>query len=211
MGRGPWRNSRPNLTSIWCRGPAAGVGWRMSLPAMMSYWSELARPIVVRARELGPRCCARREDRSALRRPTRCVVALRGQPRPRLQLWSTSTATTWCRWRSPTRPPPRCASGYDARSPTTTSSWCGTLVCVDPAGQGGRPYGDIAAAAGLSSPRIVGWIMRTDSVDLPWHRVIRSTAAGAAPANPAARSCCVRKACSAVDGRVALRDVRHEF
>ena len=33
-------------------------------------------------------------------------------------------------------------------------------------------YGDIADAAALSSPRIVGWIMRTDSSDLPWHRVI---------------------------------------
>lgn len=33
-------------------------------------------------------------------------------------------------------------------------------------------YGDIAAAAGLSSPRTVGWIMRTDAADLPWHRVI---------------------------------------
>ncbi|MCZ4548387.1 MULTISPECIES: MGMT family protein [Mycobacteriales] len=33
-------------------------------------------------------------------------------------------------------------------------------------------YGDVAAAAGLSSARIVGWIMRTDSADLPWHRVI---------------------------------------
>ncbi|WP_040518163.1 MGMT family protein [Gordonia neofelifaecis] len=33
-------------------------------------------------------------------------------------------------------------------------------------------YGDLAAAAGLPSPRIVGWIMRTDSADLPWHRVV---------------------------------------
>ncbi|NLE82713.1 MAG: DNA methyltransferase [Rhodococcus sp.] len=33
-------------------------------------------------------------------------------------------------------------------------------------------YGDIATAAGLSSPRTVGWIMRTDAADLPWHRVI---------------------------------------
>ena len=40
-------------------------------------------------------------------------------------------------------------------------------------------YGDIASAAGLSSPRIVGWIMRTDSSDLPWHRVI--TASGGLP------------------------------
>ena len=36
-------------------------------------------------------------------------------------------------------------------------------------------YGDIAAAAGLSSARIVGWIMRTDSSDLPWHRVIAAS------------------------------------
>ena len=40
-------------------------------------------------------------------------------------------------------------------------------------------YGDLATAAGLSSPRIVGWIMRTDSADLPWHRVI---GAGGRPA-----------------------------
>lgn len=33
-------------------------------------------------------------------------------------------------------------------------------------------YGDLAAAAGLSTPRTVGWIMRTDSADLPWHRVV---------------------------------------
>lgn len=33
-------------------------------------------------------------------------------------------------------------------------------------------YGDIADAAGLSSARTVGWIMRTDSADLPWHRVL---------------------------------------
>ena len=36
-------------------------------------------------------------------------------------------------------------------------------------------YGDIATAAGLSSARIVGWIMRTDSSDLPWHRVIAAS------------------------------------
>ena len=27
--------------------PGGRVGWRMSLPAMMSYWSELARPIML--------------------------------------------------------------------------------------------------------------------------------------------------------------------
>lgn len=41
-------------------------------------------------------------------------------------------------------------------------------------------YGDIAAAAGLSTPRTVGWIMRTDSADLPWHRVVRADGTPAA-------------------------------
>ena len=48
------------------------------------------------------------------------------------------------------------------------------LVASIPAGRVST-YGDIADAAGLSSPRIVGWIMRTDSSDLPWHRVIRAS------------------------------------
>jgi len=45
------------------------------------------------------------------------------------------------------------------------------LVAAIPAGRVST-YGAIAAEAGLSSPRIVGWVMRTDSSDLPWHRVI---------------------------------------
>ncbi|WP_305092132.1 MGMT family protein [Prescottella sp. R16] len=45
------------------------------------------------------------------------------------------------------------------------------LVASVPAGRVAT-YGDIAEAAGLSSPRTVGWIMRTDAADLPWHRVI---------------------------------------
>jgi alkylated DNA nucleotide flippase Atl1 len=52
------------------------------------------------------------------------------------------------------------------------------LVAMIPPGQVAT-YGDIAAAAGLSTPRTVGWIMRTDSADLPWHRVI---GAGGKPA-----------------------------
>ena len=40
------------------------------------------------------------------------------------------------------------------------------LVASIPAGRVAT-YGDIATAAELSSPRIVGWIMRTDSSDLP--------------------------------------------
>lgn len=41
-------------------------------------------------------------------------------------------------------------------------------------------YGDLAAAAGLSSPRIVGRILAEDSADLAWHRVVNA-AGRAAP------------------------------
>lgn len=53
------------------------------------------------------------------------------------------------------------------------------LVAAIPAGRVAT-YGDISSAAGLSNPRIVGWIMRTDSADLPWHRVIRASGRPAA-------------------------------
>lgn len=33
-------------------------------------------------------------------------------------------------------------------------------------------YGDIAGAAGLTTPRLVGRILREDGSDLPWHRVL---------------------------------------
>jgi len=72
-------------------------------------------------------------------------------------------------------------------------------------------YGDIADAAGLSSPRIVGWIMRTDSSDLPWHRVI--PASGRPAPHLATRQLAELRAegVLAVDGRVPLREYRHEF
>lgn len=35
-------------------------------------------------------------------------------------------------------------------------------------------YGDIAAMAGASTPRIVGWVLKEDGADLPWHRIIRA-------------------------------------
>ena len=54
-----------------------------------------------------------------------------------------------------------------------------SLVAAIPSGRVST-YGDIASAAGLSSPRIVGWIMRTDSADLPWHRVITASGRPAA-------------------------------
>ncbi|MCE5291740.1 MAG: MGMT family protein [Nocardiaceae bacterium] len=35
-------------------------------------------------------------------------------------------------------------------------------------------YGDLAEAAHLPSPRMSAWIMKHDSSDLPWHRVVRA-------------------------------------
>ncbi|MGU3654423.1 MGMT family protein [Mycolicibacterium sp. A43C] len=72
-------------------------------------------------------------------------------------------------------------------------------------------YGDIAAEAGLSSPRIVGWIMRTDSSDLPWHRVV--PASGRPAPHLATRQLERLRAegVLAVDGRVSLREYRHDF
>ena len=65
-------------------------------------------------------------------------------------------------------------------------------------------YGDIASAAGLSSPRIVGWIMRTDSSDLPWHRVI--TASGRPAQHLTTRQLELLRAegVLAVDGRIRV-------
>ena len=82
---------------------------------------------------------------------------------------------------------------------------------VDP----GRPGVDLRRyrldAAGLSSPRIVGWIMRTDSSDLPWHRVI--TASGRPAPHLTTRQLELLRAegVLAADGRIPLREVRHEF
>ena len=72
-------------------------------------------------------------------------------------------------------------------------------------------YGDIASVAGLSSPRIVGWIMRTDSADLPWHRVI--TASGRPARHLTTRQLELLRAegVLSTDGKVALAQVRYEF
>ena len=84
------------------------------------------------------------------------------------------------------------------------------LVASIPAGRVAT-YGDIAAAAELPSPRIVGWIMRVDSSDLPWHRVI--TASGRPARHLTTRQLELLRAegVLAIDGRVALADIRHEF
>lgn len=85
-----------------------------------------------------------------------------------------------------------------------------SLVAAIPLGRVST-YGDIAALARLSSPRIVGWIMRTDSSDLPWHRVIR--ASGRPAQHLATRQLELLRAegVLSVDGRVALSEIRYEF
>lgn len=72
-------------------------------------------------------------------------------------------------------------------------------------------YGDIAAAAGLSSPRIVGWILRVDGSDLPWHRVITASGRPASHLRTEQLERLRAEGVSAVDGRVDLRAVRHRF
>jgi methylated-DNA-protein-cysteine methyltransferase related protein len=84
------------------------------------------------------------------------------------------------------------------------------LVAAIPSGRVAT-YGDIASAAGLSSARIVGWIMRTDSSDLPWHRVI--SASGRPAAHLVTRQLELLRAegVLADDGRVPLREYRYTF
>ncbi len=77
------------------------------------------------------------------------------------------------------------------------------LVAAIPAGRVAT-YGDIADAASLSSPRIVGWIMRTDSSDLPWHRVIRSSGRPAAHLTTRQLELLRAEGVLATDGRVPL-------
>ena len=85
------------------------------------------------------------------------------------------------------------------------------LVASIPAGRVAT-YGDIACAAELSSPRIVAWIMRTDSADLPWHRVIRATGRPAPHLASAQLELLRSEGVPTADGRVPISDpVRHDF
>ena len=84
------------------------------------------------------------------------------------------------------------------------------LVASIPAGRVAT-YGDIASAAELSSPRIVGWIMRTVSSDLPWHRVITASGRPAAHLVTRQRELLRAEGVLADDGRVDLAHARHEF
>ena len=84
------------------------------------------------------------------------------------------------------------------------------LVASIPAGRVST-YGDIAAVAKLSSPRIVGWIMRTDSVDLPWHRVITASGRPAKHLTTKQLELLRAEGVLANDGKIPLDELRYAF
>ena len=84
------------------------------------------------------------------------------------------------------------------------------LVAAIPPGRVAT-YGDIADAASLSSPRIVGWIMRTDSADLPWHRVITASGRPAQHLRGRQLELLQAEGVLSVDGKIALSEVRYGF
>ncbi|MEU4841667.1 MGMT family protein [Nocardia sp. NPDC050193] len=84
------------------------------------------------------------------------------------------------------------------------------LVAAIPPGRVAT-YGDIAAAAGLSTPRTVGWIMRTDAADLPWHRVLGASGRPAAHLADRQLRLLAAEGVPVTDGRVTLRTARHRF
>ncbi|WP_328387629.1 MGMT family protein [Nocardia sp. NBC_00416] len=84
------------------------------------------------------------------------------------------------------------------------------LVAAIPPGRVAT-YGDIAAAAGLSTPRTVGWIMRTDAADLPWHRVLGASGRPAAHLADRQLRLLAAEGVPIADGRVDLRTARHPF
>ena len=84
------------------------------------------------------------------------------------------------------------------------------LISSIPAGRVAT-YGDIAAAATLSSARMVGWILRTDGADLPWHRVIRVSGRPSDHLRTEQLARLRSEGVLAVAGRVDLAAVRHRF
>jgi len=84
------------------------------------------------------------------------------------------------------------------------------LIISVPAGRV-TTYGDVASAAGLSSPRIVGWILRIDGTDLPWHRVLPASGRPADHLRTEQLERLRAEGVLAVDGKVDLRTLRHRF
>lgn len=81
------------------------------------------------------------------------------------------------------------------------------LVTAIPAGRV-RTYGDLADEVGLSNPRIVGWIMKTDSSDLPWHRVVPASGRPAAEVRTRQLEHLRAEGTPVVDGRIVMARAR---
>lgn len=54
------------------------------------------------------------------------------------------------------------------------------IIASVPAGRVAS-YGDIAQLAGAPTPRIIGWVLKEDGSDLPWHRIVRTDGSVAKP------------------------------
>ena len=156
--------------------PNGRVGWRISIPAMMSYWSELTRPFalprdgtpttLIRATRTDPPYVSDELDLGARRTPRLRLHPARLRLRPH---GGPGQA------RGDRRADPR-ARGLTWRAITDEQvEMVRALVASIPAGRVAT-YGDIADAAGLSSPRIVG-------VDHA-HRLLGSAVAPGASARP---------------------------
>jgi alkylated DNA nucleotide flippase Atl1 len=71
-------------------------------------------------------------------------------------------------------------------------------------------YGDIAARAGSTSPRLAGWVLSNLADEsVPWHRVVRADGRMAAHLAAEQRARLAAEGVLSVDGRVDLRRFRH--
>ncbi|WP_182346683.1 MGMT family protein [Tomitella gaofuii] len=71
-------------------------------------------------------------------------------------------------------------------------------------------YGAIAAAAGLSTPRTVAWILRVDGGGLPWQRVIRADGRPAPAMRLRQLPLLAQEGVPLIDGRVDMRSAFHD-
>ncbi|WP_127783673.1 MGMT family protein [Rhodococcus sp. X156] len=72
-------------------------------------------------------------------------------------------------------------------------------------------YGDLADAAGLSSPRLAGRILAEDSADLAWHRVVNAAGRPAPHKSEEQLQRLRAEGAPIRDGRVVLSAARWRF
>ena len=181
VGRRPYRRLRRRSgRTSGPRCPNNRYGWRVFGPAIMSYW--VNSPAISCYPNGIPTTLVRASRLTSTATAADLVDGLT-QRLGAAQASSTSNADTWSPRHDQTTPhrsSGRCRLAIARVAGRTELELVRAAGGVDPAGEG-FDYGDIASAAMLSSPRIVGWIVRTDSADLPWHRVITASGRPAAP------------------------------